>query len=289
MEAAARRDAYVMITPITAFLLVMLALPLLIDLVYSVSHVTFETIRAPSFIGLGNFLAVMRDDSFWRAMLFSLRFAVLVTIAEVAIGLFLAIFLAPLLSARPWLIAVLMLPMMVAPALVGLMYRLILHEFVGVIPYYFYLFTNDSPSFLGPQNAFYTLVVIETLQWTPFGLLILYSAYQSVPADMREAAAIDGAGSWGTLLFVELPWMMPTILLVIFIRFIDSFRVFDHIYVLTGGGPGNRTTSLSIYIYKLFFNQNILGEAVAVSIMLLVASLTLIFAALRLAVRGRTP
>ena len=131
MEAAARRDAYIMIAPITLFLLVMLAVPFLVDLVYSVSRVTFETIRAPSFIGLGNFLAVMRDESFWRAMLFSLRFGVLVTIAEVAIALFLAVFLAPLLSARPWLIAILMLPMMVAPALVGLMYRLILHEFVG--------------------------------------------------------------------------------------------------------------------------------------------------------------
>ena len=152
MESAARRDAYVMIAPITAFLLVMLAVPFLVDLVYSVSRVTFETIRAPSFIGFGNFLKVIEDEGFWNAMLFSLRFAVLVTIAQVAVGLFLAIFLAPILSARPWLIAILMLPMMVAPALVGLMYRLILHEFVGVIPYYFYLFTNDSPSFLGRRT-----------------------------------------------------------------------------------------------------------------------------------------
>src|SRR5207244_1760030 len=98
MEAAARRDAYIMIAPITAFLLVMLAIPFLVDLVYSVSRVTFETIRAPSFIGLGNFLKVMRDDGFWNAMFFSLRFAVLVTLAQVAIGLFLAIFLSPLLS-----------------------------------------------------------------------------------------------------------------------------------------------------------------------------------------------
>src|SRR3984893_9384830 len=204
MEAAARRDAYIMIAPIALFLLVMLAIPFLVDLVYSVSRVTFETIRAPSFFGLGNFVTVMRDQSLWNAMLCALRFAVLVTIAEVSIGLFLAIFLAPLLSARPWLIAILMLPMMVAPALVGLMYRLILHEFVGVIPYYFYLFTNDSPSFLGPQNAFYTLVVIETLQWTPFALLILYSAYQarasrppSTPPGARRGAPSRPGGPLG--------------------------------------------------------------------------------------------
>ena len=97
-------------------------------------------------------------------MLFSLRFALLTTIAQVAIGIFLAVYLAPLLSKRPWLMAILMLPMMAAPSLVGLMYRLILHEFVGVLPYYFYLFFNDSPSFLGPRNAFWTLVAVETLR-----------------------------------------------------------------------------------------------------------------------------
>jgi multiple sugar transport system permease protein len=285
MESAARRDAYVMITPITAFLVVMLAVPFLVDLVYSVSHVTFETIRAPSFIGFGNFLTVINDGGFWSAMLFSLRFAVLVTLFEVAIGLVLAIFLAPLLAALPWLIAILMLPMMVAPALVGLMYRLILHEFVGVIPYYFYLFTNDSPSFLGPQNAFYTLVAIETLQWTPFALLILYSSYQSIPAEMREAAAIDGAGAFLTLRYVELPWMLPTILLVVFIRFIDSFRVFDNVYVLTGAGAGGNTTTMSIYIYEAFFRRDDIGVAVAASIMLLVLSFIVLAGILRASAR----
>ena len=285
MQAADRRDGYILIAPITAFLLVMLAIPLIVDVVYSVSKVTFETIRAPSFIGLGNFLTVLRDDDFWHAMLFSLRFAVFVTAAELAIGLFLAIYLAPLLSARPWLIALLMLPMMVAPALVGLMYRLILHEFVGVIPYYFYLFTNDSPSFLGPQNAFSTLVVVETLQWTPFALLILYSAYQSIPLDVREAAAIDGAGRWGTLIFVELPWMLPTILVVVFIRFIDSFRVFDNVYTLTGAGAGGNTTTMSIYIYEAFFKQDDIGVAVAASIILLLLSFVILAGILRLSRR----
>lgn len=285
MQAAARRDAVVMIAPITGFLLVMLAIPLAVDLVYSVSRVTFATIRAPSFVGFGNFLVVLRDPGFWSAMLFSLRFAFLVTVAELALGLFLAIFLVPLLSARPWLIAILMMPMMAAPALVGLMYRLILHEFVGVIPYYFYLFTNDSPSFLGPQNAFWTLVVVETLQWTPFALLILYSSYQAIPPDLREAAAIDGAGAWERLIHVELPWMLPTILIVAFIRFIDSFRVFDNVYVLTGAGAGGSTTTMSIYIYEAFFRRDDIGVAVAASLILLVLSFLVLAGALRLSGR----
>jgi multiple sugar transport system permease protein len=218
-------------------------------------------------------------------MLFSLRFALLTTIAQIAIGIFLAVFLAPLLSERPWLIAFLMLPMMAAPALVGLMYRLILHEFVGVLPYYFYLFFNDSPSFLGPRNAFWTLVAVETLQWTPFGLLILYSSYQSIPSEIRESAAIDGAGPWGRLVAIELPWMRPTIILVTFIRFIDSFRVFDNVYTLSGPGAGGDTTTMSIYIYEAFFRRDDIGVAVAASLILLLLSFIVLASLLRLSRR----
>jgi multiple sugar transport system permease protein len=287
LDFASRRDGYILIAPVTVFLLVMLAIPFLVDVLYSVSRVTFETIRSPTYIGLANFLTVIRDQAFWSAMLFSLRFAVLTTVAQVATGLFLAVFLAPLLSRHPWLMALLMAPMMAAPALVGLMYRLILHEFVGVLPYYFYLFFNDSPSFLGPRNAFWTLVVVETLQWTPFGLLILYSAYQSIPLEIREAAAIDGAGAWRRLTEIEAPWMRPTILLVTFIRFIDSFRVFDNVYTLSGPGAGGATTTMSIYIYVAFFRRDDIGVAVAASLVLLLLSFLVLASLLRLS-RRRT-
>jgi len=285
LQSAARRDGYILIAPVTVFLLIMLAIPFVVDLLYSVSRVTFETLRSPSYLGLANFASVVRDRAFWSAMLFSLRFALLTTLAQVAIGIFLAVFLAPLLSKRPWLIAILMLPMMAAPALVGLMYRLILHEFVGVLPYYFYLFFNDSPSFLGPRNAFWTLVAVETLQWTPFGLLIIYSTYQSIPVEIRESAAIDGAGPWRRLIAIELPWMRPTILLVTFIRFIDSFRVFDNVYTLSGPGAGGGTTTMSIYIYVAFFRRDDIGVAVAASLILLLLSFVVLAGLLRLARR----
>ena len=96
---------------------------------------------------------------------------------------------------------------------------------------------------------------------------------------------MDGATGGRFNALVALPLMWPALVIVTFIRFIDSFRVFDHIYVLTGGGPGNQTTSLSIYIYKLFFNQSRLGEAVALSMMLILASMALLYFGLRLAIR----
>jgi len=204
---------------------------------------------------------------------------------QVVAGLVLAIFLAPLFAARPWLIAFLMLPMMVAPALVGLMYRLILHEFVGVVPYYLLEWYGDFPAFLGRQWVFTTLVVIETLQWTPFALLILHSAYAAISPDVREAAALDGATGLRQLVSIDLPLMLPAIGVTAFIRFIDSFRVFDNIYTLVGSGAGGSTTSMSIYIYQAFFKVGDIGLAVAASMLLLAASFVVLWTINRLTAR----
>ena len=286
-EQAMRREGYALIAPLTSFLLALLGFPLLVDLVYSVSTVSFETIRSPQPTGLANFAAALADRYFWSAAWFSLRFGLLASLIEMAAGLGLAIFLAPLLSKRPWLIAFLMMPMMVAPALVGLMYRLILHEFVGVVPYYLTLWFGDFPAFLNSANAFKTLVAVESLQWTPFALLILHSSYAAIPLDVREAAALDGASAFNQLIYVDLPLMAPAIAVTFFIRFIDSFRVFDNVYTLVGPGAGGSTTSMSIYIYQAFFRAGNIGLAVAASMLLLAGSFAVLYSINWLASRAR--
>ncbi|WP_027135574.1 carbohydrate ABC transporter permease [Geminicoccus roseus] len=272
MSTAHARDGRFLLAPLTIFLLAMLGLPLAVDLIYSLSRVEFATILSPQFVGLENYGQALRSESYWQAAWFSLRFGLIAALAQLLLGLFLAIFLAPLIDKRPWLLAFLMLPMMVAPALVGLMYRLILHEFVGVVPWFLFTYWGDSPSFLGPDNAFTTLVVVEVLQWTPFALLILYSAYAAVPAEVREAAAIDGAGPWRRLWAIDLPLMAPAMGAAFFIRFIDGFRVFDNVYTLTGAGAGGSTTTMSIWVYQAFFKSGDIGQAVAASMLLLAAS-----------------
>jgi multiple sugar transport system permease protein len=283
-----RREGLWLVSPMTLFLLVLLGFPLVLDIIYSLSKVGFETLRDPEIIGIGNYRKAIADPEFWAAAWFSFRFAIVVATVQVLLGLSLAIFLAPLLERRPWLMAILMLPMMVAPALVGLMYRLILHEFVGVIPYYLYAWLGDSPSFLGAQSAFNTLVTIEILQWTPFALLILYTAYAAIPASIREAAAIDGVTGLRGVRHIDLPMMLPAIGVTYFIRFIDSFRVFDHVYTLVGPGAGGSTTTMSIYIYRAFFRVGDVGLAVAASMLLLVASFAVLYLINRLTGRRRS-
>lgn len=273
--------------PVVLFLLVFLGFPAIVNLVYSVSEVSFETLRHPEITGFSNFAAVWNDSSFWRASWFSFRFGLLTALLECALGLFLAIFLSPLLEKRSWLMAILMLPLMVAPALIGLMYRLVLHEFVGPVPYYLWTWFGASFSFLGPASAFWTLIVVETLQWTPFAFLLFYMAYQAIPNEVVEASAMDGARRHHRLWYIELPLMAPTIVVALLIRFIDGFRVFDNVYVLTGSGPGGSTASLSIYIYEAFFKQGAIGKAVAASVILFAVSFAVLYGLNALAARRK--
>jgi len=288
MDLARRPEWKLLTTPLVGFLLLFLGFPALVNLLYSISTVTFETLRSPTISGFGNYFSVLVDPEFWQASWFSLRFGVLTALVECLLGLSLAIFLSPLLEKRSALMAPLMLPLMVAPAMVGLMYRLVLHEFVGPVPHYLYAWFGDSPAFLNVQNAFWTLSVVETLQWTPFAFLLFYMAYQAIPGDVREAAAIDGASPWQILTTIDLPLMRPTIVVAFFVRFIDGFRVFDNVYTLTGSGAGGSTTSLSIYIYQAFFKQGAIGKAVAASVVLFVASFAVLYAINRLASRKRS-
>ncbi|WP_395820954.1 carbohydrate ABC transporter permease [Devosia sp.] len=288
MELARRPEWKLLTTPLVGFLLLFLGFPALVNLLYSVSTVTFETLRSPTISGFGNYFSVLVDPEFWQASWFSLRFGVLTAVVECLLGLTLAIFLSPLLEKRSGLMAPLMLPLMVAPAMVGLMYRLVLHEFVGPVPHYLYAWFGDSPAFLNVENAFWTLSVVETLQWTPFAFLLFYMAYQAIPGDVREAAAIDGASPWQILTTIDLPLMRPTIVVAFFVRFIDGFRVFDNVYTLTGSGAGGSTTSLSIYIYQAFFKQGAIGKAVAASVVLFVASFAVLYAINWLAGRKRS-
>ena len=258
----------VLAAPMVLFLLVLLGFPVILSIIYGFSAVSFETLQSPVFNGLHNFRTVVADDGFWSASLFSLKFGVTTALAECFFGLLLAVYLAPLIRRHTWIIAVFIAPMIVAPAMIGLMYRLVLHEFVGPLPYYLELWFGSSPSFLNNDNVFRTVFCIETLQWTPFAFLLFFTAYEAIPDEMREAAAVDGTRPWRMFWRIELPQMLPTLAIALFVRFIDGFRVFDSIFVLVGAGAGGSTTSMSIYIYEAFFRSGEIGKALAASILL---------------------
>jgi len=225
MTARATTQNRILAAPLVVFMLALMGFPVVLSLVYGFSDTTFETLSSPRFNGFDNFAAVIGDGNFWRAAWFSLKFGLLTAVAECLLGLVLAVYLAPLIRRHGWMVAVLIAPMIIAPAMMGLMYRLVLHEFAGPLPHYLWEWFGLRLSFFGAQSVFWTVFTVETFQWTPFAFLLFLTAYQAIPQDMREAAAVDGTRPWRMFWQIELPLMMPTVFVALFIRFIDGFRV----------------------------------------------------------------
>ena len=274
-------------------LLALMGIPFLVNLIYSLSEFKFETLLSPTISGWDNYVRVLQDSEFRDALWFSFRFASVTTCAEVMVGAAIAIYLTPLLQKRQALMAILMLPMMLSPALLGQMYRLMFDDFAGSIPAVLEIMasTLDLPGMavnpLDIQWVFTSLAVIEILQWMPFVILLVYTSYIATPKDQMEAAQVAGATRWEMFRDIEFPHLTPTLLVLLLIRFIDGFRVFDHVWVLTQGGQGNNATSVSIYLYKSFFRSEAPGVAIAGGIVLVGVVLVLMTLGLQLQQRRK--
>ncbi|WP_166354572.1 carbohydrate ABC transporter permease [Phytoactinopolyspora limicola] len=218
----------------------------------------------PSWIGLDNIAAVVQDSSFWRAVRFTVIYTVVVTSVELILGFLLALLFNRRFPGKRLLLSLTILPVMIAPALMGIMFRLLLNQDIGLVPSVLSVFGWEI-SLFGTDAVVPMLLLLDVLQWTPFAFLLFYAGMQSVPDELYEAASIDGSGYWRSALAITVPLLLPVAVVTAFLRGVDAFRTFDVVYVLTGGGPGDYTTNVSIYIYKAFSSGNF-GIAAAASV-----------------------
>lgn len=261
---------YLQITPLLILILGLTVFPTLFAYYISTQQVRLAELNKAVFVGLDNFSRVLTDPEFYQAIWFSVRFAAIATTIELGLGLAMALwFNRKNLPGKRIMISLLLLPIMVSPALLGIMFRLMLNSFIGPIAYYMKQLGLPGDEMLAPNYVLTTLIIIDVAQWTPFVFLILYSALQTVPKELYEAAEVDGASWWDKIRRISIPMITPFILIAMLLRAIDSFKVFDMIHVLTGGGPGTLTTSISIYVYKMAFNTGDIGRAAAASTALL--------------------
>ena len=227
------------------------------------------------FIGLSNFTATLRDEAFWDALWFTGRFTVITTLAVLVTGFALALLVHRRFPGKQVLLTALLLPIMIAPALMGLMFRLSLNSEIGVVPAAVSVFGLEI-SLFRPDLVVPLLMILEVLQWTPFSFLILYAGLQALPEEIYEAAALDGASAWQEIRHITLPLMVPVFFAAGFLRAVDALRTFDVIFVLTGGGPGTLTTTLSIYVYKKAFIEGAFGLATAAALVIMLLILPLV-------------
>jgi multiple sugar transport system permease protein len=184
---------------------------------------------------------------------------------------------------------ILIVPMVVTPVVVGIVFRLIYASDVGLLSALSGLVGGDSVRILDSESrAFWGLVLLDVWEWTPLIFLILLAGLQSLPQEPFEAARVDGAGPWRTFVDHTLPMLAPVLVVAIVLRTIDAFTTFDQVYVLTHGGPGTSTQLISIYGYDTFFRFQQYGYAAAMLLMVALVVLACAFLAVRLMRRQAT-
>lgn len=234
-------------------------------------------------VGLDNFISAFSNEQVWSSLWTTLLFAGVCVSAEMVLGIALALALEHPVRGMAVFRTIFILPMMIAPIAVGLVWRYMFDAQFGLINALLGLFDIKAMTWLAdPSLAFVAIVIADIWQWTPFVFIMMLAALASVDSAVLEAARIDGANWWQQIFLVKLPMVMHVIAITLMMRLIDAFRVLEVIYVLTFGGPGNSTEILALHIYKTAFVGQQMGVAAAVSVLLLVVVAGLSWAALRL-------
>jgi multiple sugar transport system permease protein len=229
--------------------------------------------RAPAFAGLDNYARLAADARFWNALANTAYFAAVSVALELALGLAVALAVARAGRLRSLVYGAILVPWAIPTVVSARMWEWMYNPEIGVLNH----LLGARLNWLGdPVLALHAAIFMDVWKSTPFVALLLLAGLQGVPRDLYRAAAVDGASAWTTFRRLTLPLLVPVILVAAVFRTIDALRVFDAIYVLTGGGPANGTETLSIYAYKMLFQALDFGygSALAVAVLAITAVAT---------------
>lgn len=202
----------------------------------------------PVFVGLRNFATVLSDRLFWSSVRTTLVYAVSATVLETVLGVAIALLLNRSSLVGRIFERVLILPLMIAPVIAGVLWKLMFNPQFGILNHVLGL--GSTFDWLSETHAIYSVVLVDVWIFTPFVAVLVLAGIRSLPKEPFEASAVDGAGWFYMFRRLMLPMMWPYILVAVIFRFMDSLKIFDHVYVLTAGGPGDATRTLQISAYQ---------------------------------------
>ncbi len=266
------RLAYSMLAPVLGAIFVVVTYPFVLAVIQSL-----QATSDGQLVGLQNYVNALQNPLLYDALLATGVYAALVLPTEILLGLALALLVHrgvrhPGIRALLFVMAI--IPLVLPPIAVGVIARLIYAPGYGVLNHLLILagFIGGEINWLGqPATAMPAVASVDVWQWTPFVYLVLFSGLQTVPREEVEAAQVDGASGWAQFWHIELNYLRPLLILVLFFRIADVLRVFDHVFILTGGGPGNATQLLSLYLYRIEFKYFDTGQAAALAVVVLIA------------------
>ena len=283
LKRAFRRNiGLLFVLPALIYMLVFVGYPIISNFVLSAQDVTVRTLTSPDkpFVGFGNYIQLFKDPVFLRAILNTLVFTVTCLVFQFLIGFALAVFFNKKFSFAKPIRGLLMMPWMIPITITALIFRFIFSTDVGVLNYALkcaHIISENIDWLTEGTTAMIALIVANVWIGIPFNMILISTGLTTIPKELYESAAVDGATKRQSFFHITLPLLRPTIEAVLILGFIYTFKVFDLVYVMTGGGPVNKTQMLSTYSYKLSFDMFKYSKGAAVAnvlfIILFIASL----------------
>lgn len=267
-----RNFKWLLVAPAVLLILALSIYPLLFSLVVSFINYDFQ-IPGHAFVGLKNFEMVVFDPVARRALLLTAILSSVSVGIEFLLGLAVALVMMKSFRGRGLIMSILIVPLFISPVIVGQAFTLLLQRPFGPTNYVLsqLLGSEVTVSWLTESPwVYFSLVLADVWQWTPFMFVILLAGLTSIPPNLYEAAELDGVGAWQVFWSITLPLLGPMILLALTFRILDAIRLFDTIFIMTGGGPGTQTYTASYYLYTVGFTQFHLSQATAGSWLFLI-------------------
>ena len=277
---------HVFIWPAFLVVLVVSLFPLIYALIVSFQSVRLVPPIPPKFVGLDNYAEIIQSGRFWGSIATTATIVGFSVVLQYVIGFALALALHHNVPGTSLYRVAFLLPMFLAPVCVALIAKMLFHPVLGPINDLFTLFGSPNVSFLTvPPLAITVLIIVETWQWTPFVVLIMLAGLQGLPGEVFEAARVDNISVWRRFCDITFPMLLPLSIAVIFIRFIEGFKIIDSVFVLTGGGPGTSTETLTLFAYNEGFKKFNIGLTSALSFLYLIV--VIVFGTIYLATAQR--
>lgn len=267
-----RIASVIFLAPAVLFLLVTSVYPLIYSFWLSFHAWNMTIPRSkPDYIGLDNYRNLWENDAFRNSLQVTLIFVFFAVVIEFILGMGLALIATSRIRGIGLIRTVMIFPLMIAPVIAGVLWRTIFHPTYGVVNYVLGFLGIPAQEWLGsPSQALPAVITVEIWQNLPVVAFVLAAGIQSLPMDLYKAAEVDGASQWQVFRRITLPLLKPVILVLLLLRIMDAFKVFDIVFTMTYGGPGQTTELLSMLIYKTGLRFFQVGQASAMSWVFLV-------------------
>jgi ABC-type sugar transport system permease subunit len=272
-----RPGPFVLLVPALASIGAVSVYPVLLGLWLSFRDTTLAS-PTDTFIGLGNYRQIVSDGQFWNAWTHTIQFTSASTLLETSFGLMIALVLSERFRGRGIVRAAMLVPWAIPTVVTSKMFGWLFDGQNGIVNYLLRsvgLLQHNVNWYGSPDFALATIVIADVWKTTPFMALLLLAGLQTIPDSLAEASVIDGANAWQRFWYVRLPLLTPTLLIASMFRALDAFRIFDLVYVLTGGGPADATEVLSTFTYKNLFSALQVGYGSTLSTIMFITEMAI--------------